>query len=121
MNLGELKAQISKYAHRNDFDSELLEGFVDGVSQRLGRRFGVMPAPLVADTDTNSLLTTHSLIYLYGALREQGIYSHDVDAVNKYEQLYQQEISEMNINYQDVDWAACIGPVITRAEDDKYA
>jgi len=114
MNLGELKEQIVAFSHRNDLD-HVIQQFIDNTSQRLGRRFGVMPAPLLASTDTNSLLTTHSSIYLYGSLREQGIYTHDVAAVDKYEQLYQTEIRELNINYQDWDWAAEAGPVMCPA------
>ena len=111
MNFGELKIQVKQLSHRSDLD-EVIPQFVASVSQRLGRRFGVMPAPLVADTDTNSLLTTHSLIYLYGCLREVGVFTENVDMVRGYETLYQGEVRELNINYRGLDWDACESPAM---------
>ena len=115
MNYGELKAAVAKWSHRSDLDAEM-GTFIQNVSEDLGRRFGVMPAPLIADTDTNSLLTTHSKIYLYGCLREVGAYTHNVQAVQAYEALYEGQVSEMNINYRGLDWDACCSPVMAPVE-----
>jgi len=112
MNYGELKAQVEAWSQRSDLGPKMGE-FVQNASQRLGRRFGVMPAPLVADSDTNSLLTTHSNLYLYATLREQAAYTHNVEAVQAYEMLYQTEVSDMNINYRGLDWDSCDSPVMT--------
>jgi len=111
MNYIELQEQIAQWSHRTDL-AKVIPEFIDNVSQRLGRRFGVMPAPLVKDTDTNSVLTTHSQLYLLGGLREQAIYTHDAVAAQAYEALYQIEIGKMNITYADTDWAACDSPVM---------
>ena len=73
-----------------------------------------MPSPLVSDTDSNSLLETHANIYLYGCLREQAIFTHNVEAVAAYEKLYQTEIKNMNVNYRGLDWDACCPPVVRR-------
>jgi len=109
MNYGQLKQAVKDWSHRSDLDAHHAT-FVSNVSQRLGRRFGQLPAPLVVDTDSNSLLTTHPNIYLYGCLREVGIYTHNVEAVQAYETLYQNEVNEMNINYRGLDWDACCSP-----------
>ena len=76
----------------------------------------MMPAPLNADTDTNSLLTTHASVYLYGCLREAHMYTHDVDGTEAFEAIFQREVSNLNINYQDTDWAACDPPVMCPKE-----
>jgi len=115
MNYGELKEQAAKYAHRTDLNDQM-DVFVRLLSERLGRRFGVMPAPLIADTDTNSLLNTHSGVYLYGVLKEIAIFTHNIDAMDAHERDYQREVSELNINYRGLDWDACCSPVMARAE-----
>lgn len=117
MKKGDLKAQVIKWSHRTDLDDEMDE-FIENVSQRLGRRFGVMPARLVADSDTNSLLTTHSRIYMLGCQVEVSIFTHDANAASVYESMFQEEISQMNINYQDLDWAACPPPQMKAVQYD---
>ena len=111
MILSELKTITTQWAHRTDLGPQL-DLFVINVSQRLGERFGVMPAPLSVDTDTNSILTTHPRLYILGMQVEVSTFTHDVPAVTAYEALFQEAISNMNINYQDTDWAACPPPVI---------
>ena len=115
MNYGEIKAQIKEWSHRTDLDQKIPE-FINNTSQRLGRRFGVMPYPLVLDTDTNSLLKVHSNLYLYGALREMMVFTENAPGAQAYEFLYQGEVKEMNINYRGLDWAACPGPVMRSAK-----
>ena len=112
MNYGQLKQATAEWSHRSDLGDQMAL-FVSNVSQRLGERFGVMPAPLVDDTDTNSVLTTHPRLYLLGCQIEVSIYTHDAVAASAYEVILQEAISNMNVNYQDLDWAACPSPVIT--------
>lgn len=116
MNYGEIKAQIDQWTHRSDLTAEVPQ-FIYNVSQRLGRRLGVMPSPLIADTDTNSILTTHPLLYLYGSLREVGIFTENVDMVQAYEMLYQAEVKELNINYRGLDWDACPSPAVMTSKE----
>ena len=111
MNYGEIKTQIAKFAQRTDLGNEIPQ-FVANAGERIGRRFGVMPAPLIADTDTNSVLTTHPTLYLYAGLREYAVFTHNVTAVQAYEQLFTIEADRMNITYQGPDWAACEPPVM---------
>ena len=113
MKYADLKTATAQWAHRTDLKDHM-NLFVANVSQRLGERFGVMPAPLVDDNDTNSLLTTHPRLYLIGCQVEVSIYTHDSMAASAYEAVFQEALSQMNINYQDTDWAACCSPVMCR-------
>ena len=115
MNYGELKTAIAQWAHRTDLGDQM-SLFVDNVSQRLGERFGVLPAPLIIDTDTNSLLTVHPRLCLIGCQIEVSMYTQDSVAAGAYEAIFQEAISQMNINYQDLDWAACCPPVMKPVE-----
>lgn len=118
MNLRELEQAIRDWSHRSDLDPHI-STFISNVSQRLGRRFGYMPSPLVVETDSNSLLTTHPNIYLYGCLREAGIFTHNAEAVRVYEGLYQEEVKQMNLNYRGLDWDACCPPVMAPIDCDE--
>ncbi len=113
MNYGELKKQIIDLSHRTDLEDEV-PLFIQRCGERLGRRFGFMPTPLVADTDTNSILTTHSSLYLYGSLREVHVYTNYADGITAFETLFQLEVENMNINYKGLDWVACSPPVMKR-------
>lgn len=114
MNYGELKAQIESWSHRTDLEEKIPE-FIQNAGQRIGRRFGVMPFPMVLDTDTNSVLDVHSDLYLYASLREMMIFTENAPAAQAYETLYQAEVKQMNINYRGLDWDACDGPVMRSA------
>ena len=113
--LGELKAEIKRYSHRSDLDSNLHD-FINRTSERLGRRFGVMPGALVNENDTNSLLTHHPGLYIYGAMRELAIFTADLDATRHYEDLFQEQVRQMNINYHGADWDSCDPPVVCPGE-----
>lgn len=119
-NYGELKASIQKWLHRDDLEEEI-PTFVSLAAERIGRRLGAMPPPLVADFDTNNMLTYHSGIYLYGSLREGAIHTHDSSAEQIYDRLFQNELADMNINYHGSDWDTCPPPVMAPYEEPEEA
>ncbi len=73
MILSELKTAIADWTHRTDLEPHM-GTFVNSVSSRLGRRFGVMPALLIADDDitktTSGSLTLNAggSVYAHGTL-----------------------------------------------------
>ena len=103
MNYGELKSQIATWAHRNDFTA-VIPSFVEQVTQRLNRRFGITLTPLVNDVDTNLILDNNPTLYLYGCLRQGAIYTHDQPATEAYNALYNIEVDRMNITYAAEEW-----------------
>jgi len=107
MNYKQLKEAIVSWTHRSDLNGDI-STFVANTTVRLNDRFGVSLGPLIADDDTNVLLEEHAVLYLYGSLREQAIWSHNLVASQAYEALYQQAVSDMNINVTDEDWY--VGP-----------
>ena len=115
--LAELKSKMARYSHRADLDPHY-DDFVQGASERIGRRFGVMPSPLVADGDTNSVLTTHPHLYLAACMIELSEFTEDLIATREWMSIWREQASDMNINYQGLDWAACAPPVMCRMEDD---
>jgi len=46
-----------------------MANFVEDARLKLNRRFGLTLVPLVADTDTNPVLTEFPLLYLYAAVQ----------------------------------------------------
>ena len=115
MNYLTLKQTITAYSHRSDLTAHL-DQMVANVSDELDRRLGTTTGPLIADTDTNDMLTHNADIYLYGSLKQVGVFTHNVQAVQAYDVLYEQAISNLNINYAGDEWNT-EPPVITPYEE----
>jgi hypothetical protein len=54
------------------------------------------PAPLVNDNDTNSLLTDHEAIYLYGALYALYTYTQDLELAQKSYDTFSDAVDKLN-------------------------
>jgi hypothetical protein len=53
--------------------------------------------PLVADTDTNVLLTTYPYLWLYGMLIEGNVFIQDDVARQRAQEFYSQELKQVNV------------------------
>lgn len=102
-NFSTLKQAVMEYSHRTDIENQL-QGFANSVSQALDRRFGTDTPILVNDTDSNDYLAHNPDLYLYGCLREVGVYTHDQEMIAGADSLYQQCVRDMNINYSGTEW-----------------
>ena len=103
MNYGEIKGAIQQWAHRTDLVSQA-PLFVQNVQDRLQVRLGITLDQLVIDTDTDIILANNPQVYLYGGLREISVYTNDAVATQAYEQLYDMEVSRLNITYNGTEW-----------------
>lgn len=92
MNYGELKNYVASTLHRADLVTAMPQ-FVRDAQDRIGRRFGIELAPLVADDDTDAVLTASPLLYQYATLREACAYLRDFEGVNSWGGLYDIEAS----------------------------
>jgi hypothetical protein len=118
MNYGEIKAQVADYAHRADL-ADVIPDMIQRVTDRLERRFGELNLQsLVVDSDTNYILENNPDIYLYGALREVGVYTHDINQVTGYDDLFTEAVDQMNINYNGAEWDNTVPYIKTEEEQD---
>mgnify|MGYP001546565971 FL=1 len=117
MNYGELKAAAQAWQHRTDLGSQI-DLCVQNVSHRLQVRFGITLDPLVNDADTNIILDNNPQVYLYGTSRELAIYTHDAVATQAYEQLYQDEVSRLNITYNGTEWDNTSPAILNEVEQE---
>lgn len=58
------------------------------------------PAPLVADGDTNAVLTDEPELYLYGCLSEAAIWGQDPESAVGYIQVFDAEVGALNVQGQ---------------------
>lgn len=59
-------------------------------------RFWSEPASLLADTDTNAVLTAQPMLYLYGVLFELSVWASDREAAAGHMQVFLAEIEQLN-------------------------
>lgn len=95
MNRGEIVNQVIQWSHRSDL-AGAVDGFVDNVTRRLNNRLGT-ELTLTGNAAENDISIYYPMVYLYGALREMAIYTTDQPATATYEQLYNDEVSRLNI------------------------
>jgi len=103
MNNGELKQRLVNYSHRGDLTPNL-QGFINDAGQRINNRFGLLLGDLFNDLDTNYVLGNHSILYFYAAMRELSIFIKDFDEGSRFNELFDREASEMNINNMQDSW-----------------
>jgi len=68
MNYQELQAQIAQRLRRSDLSSRI-PMFVQDATERINRRLNLQLVNLSAPDDTNEILTSYPLLYIYAALQ----------------------------------------------------
>lgn len=117
MNYGELKARLAADLHRSDLTVHL-PFFVDQARERLERRFGIELAELLADVDTDEVLTHNPSLYRLAALGEAYRFLNDGENADTFDRLWNVECNRVNVSglpgYTD-PWTDADGnpPVIT--------
>ena len=117
MNRGEIQNQIISYSHRADL-TNMVSQFVDNVTMRLNRRFGITLDPMNGTSGTNIVADKNSSIYLYGGLREMAIYTADGPAASAYEDLYAKEVSRLNVTYNGDEWDNTVPVILSECEQE---
>jgi hypothetical protein len=102
MTYDELIARMASIAHRKDLDAQL-PNFVADANEKINRRFNLAlesPSPAV---QTNTVLTTWPLLYLYSGM--QSLYEHlnNGDNASYYRQAWEQEADRQNITLSSTD------------------
>jgi len=103
MNNGELKQRLRDLSHRDDLD-DFLQGFVNDGAKRINNRAGLDLGDMFDDLDSNAIVANHHLLYEYAAMRELSIFNKDWEEGIKYDDLFDKEISRMNIHSTSDDW-----------------
>ena len=96
MTYDELIARMAAIAHRTDLTSQM-QNFVNDANEKINRRFGlalVSPSP---SAQTNDVLTSYPLLYLYGAMNSLYNYLDNQDNSRYYEMKLNQEFDEQNV------------------------
>lgn len=121
MNYGELRARIAKTLHRTDLDTVIPE-FVADAQDAIGRRFGIVLAPLVDDADTDAVLTESPLLYIYFSMHAGCLFLRDADGAAMWLQAFDLQASREVITsgrpstdpYTDTDG---LPPTIRRVQE----
>ena len=95
MNRAEIKNKIAEWSHRTDLAGQL-DVFVDNTTSRLNNRLG-LALELTGNSGENIISRDYPMIYIYGGLRELSVYVRDRVAMQDYQQLYQDEVSRLNV------------------------
>ena len=103
MNNGELKQRLRDLSHRDDLD-DYLQGFVNDAANRINNRAGLELGDMFDDTDSNVIIADHHLLYEYAAMRELSIYNKDFEEAVKFDDLFDKEISRMDIHSTSDSW-----------------
>ena len=99
----ELVDNVRLWSHRTDLN-DLTDLFITLTTEKLQRRTGRLLDVLILPDDTNVVLQFNSAIYLYGALRELSIHTHDSVAEQAFRNLYDLAVADMDINYTGEEW-----------------
>ena len=102
MNRTDVKEAILAWSHRSDLEDQV-DLFIDNTSQRLRKRLG-MDLPFTSQAATNVISIDYPEVYIYGGLREMGLFTHDIELTNMYGAMYEQEVSLLNIKAESTDF-----------------
>jgi len=108
MNYLELTQQLTQVSHRSDLQSQMYN-FVQSATEKLNRRLNLSLVPLVADTDTNEILTDWPLLYLYASLAALYQYIEEGDNMSTYLQLWDGEVNQQNITAPGTEPLVMVG------------
>jgi hypothetical protein len=114
MNRTDVKEVILAWSHRSDLEDQV-DAFIDNTSQRLRKRLG-MELPFTGQAATNTISNDYPEIYIYGGLREMGLYTHDAELVNLYGNMYDREVSQLNITAESTDFVDDTPAVLSEYE-----
>jgi len=120
MNNLELKTWLAQISHRSDL-SAVLPNFIADATALINLRFNLTLAPLVADTDTNSVLDLHPLLYQYAGARSLYEFTNNGENATYYGERWNALANAVNVTnpanaeLQDPDWATT-PPAIVRTD-----
>lgn len=103
MNNGELKQRLRDLSHRTDLEGHL-QTFINAASNRINNRSGYDLGDMFEDTDSNVIIANHHLLYEYAAMRELSIQIKDWEEGVRFDDLFDKEISRMDIHSNSDDW-----------------
>lgn len=92
----ELITQLAQIAHRGDLSAQMYN-FVQAATEQINRRLTLELVPLVADADTNDILTKWPLLYQYAGMAALYEFTNDGDNVTFYLQRFWDECDSQNI------------------------
>ena len=115
MNRAEIKNKIAEWSHRSDLTGQL-DTFVDNTTSRLNNRLGL--ALTLLDNGDNIISRDYPMIYIYGGLREMATYVRDRTAMADYEQLYQDEVSRLNVTAESEGFTDDCPAILTEYEQE---
>jgi hypothetical protein len=96
MNFSELKTRVLQISHRGDLAAQVVN-FAADATERISRRFNVTLTPLVADADTNEVLTSFPLLYIYATLQALFEYTNNGDNAGYYSSAWETECDRQNV------------------------
>ena len=114
MNRSELKNKVIQWSHRSDLSGQI-DQFLDNTTYRLNNRLGA-DYELNGNNGENVISIYYPMIYIYGALREMSIYTTDDNGAATYEDIFQQEVSRLNITAEQGTFVAD-SPVIRSEQE----
>lgn len=94
---GALKADVADFLCRRDLTATI-PSFIRPVHRKVQDYVGPL-SDLVNSTDTNSVLTNESDVYLWGALAEAGAYLKDPQLTAVYGAKFAQRLAEIALLY----------------------
>ena len=101
MNYGQLKARIASTMHRSELLTTQVPNFVADATVRINNRLGLGLAPLVADDDTNPVLTDSYLLYLYAGLQAGYEFLNNGDNAEYYGRRFEATADIVNVTGND--------------------
>ena len=97
MIYSELKTMLASLSHRSDLSARM--GMYSGnATECINRRFGLALAPLVADGDTNPVLTECLFLYIFAAMQALNEDLNNGENAIYYSNRFNQEADNQNIN-----------------------
>lgn len=100
MNYGQLKTRIASALHRSDLTARIPD-FVGDATVRINNRLGLGLADLVADDDTNPVLTDSPLLYLYAGMQAGYEYLNNGDNAQYYGRRFEATADIVNVTGND--------------------
>jgi hypothetical protein len=105
-----LQAEVLGISHRPDLAAQV-DNFAAHATERINRRLGLSLVSPVDPGDTNDILTSWPLLYIYATLAALYEFTNEGDNVRHYNERFMLEIDGQNIT----STAATTTPVMTGA------
>ena len=101
-----LKTATQSESQRSDaIPADVMRRMSDESTQRINRRLNLALAPLIADTDTNEILTNHDLIYLAAMMEVYSRWNRDWEDAMYYDERFGLACSDYQVmnNQEQID------------------